>query len=155
MKIVHKPLFYSAVAVVILSGCGSADILSTPIENIDNTPLKVSELTEAEKHNWGHLDLVKDTIPGMSVDKAYSEIIKDKKGKTVIVAVIDTGIDIDHEDLDDVVWTNSKEIANNNKDDDGNGYVDDIHGWNFLGDGYNEQLEYVRLIASGNTSDSR
>ena len=135
-------------------GCGgSSEIISTPIENIDTSPLKEAELTEQEKHTWGHLDLVKDTIPGMSVDKTYEELIKDKKGKKVIVAVIDSGIDIDHEDLNDVVWTNEDEIPNNGKDDDKNGYVDDIHGWNFLGDAYDEQLEYVRLLASGNTSD--
>lgn len=137
-----------------LFGCGgTADILSTPVENIDSIPLKVSELTEAEKQNWGHLDLIKDTIPGMSVDKAYTEIIKNKKGKSVIVAVIDSGIDIDHEDLDGVIWTNQKEIPNNGIDDDKNGYVDDIHGWNFLGEGYNEQLEFVRILASGDTSN--
>ncbi|MCB0470904.1 MAG: peptidase S8, partial [Flavobacteriaceae bacterium] len=107
-----------------------------------------------EKHTWGHLDLTKDTIPGMSVEKAYSEIIKDKKGKTVIVAVIDSGIDIDHEDLNDVVWTNEDEIPNNGIDDDKNGYIDDIHGWNFLGDAYDEQLEFVRLLASGDTSNA-
>ena len=88
----------------------------------------------------------------MSVDKAYAEIIKNKKGKKVIVAVIDSGIDIDHEDLNDVIWTNKGEIPNNGKDDDKNGYVDDVHGWNFLGDGYNEQLEFVRILATGNTS---
>ncbi|MCA0131249.1 S8 family peptidase [Winogradskyella alexanderae] len=137
-------------------GCGgTADILSTPVENIDTSPLKVTELTEAEKKNWGHLDLERDTIPGMAVDRAYSEIIKGKKGKKVIVAVIDSGIDIDHEDLDEVIWTNKDEIPNNGKDDDNNGYIDDRHGWNFLGDTYNEQLEYVRLIVSGNTSDPR
>lgn len=135
--------------------CGSAAILSTPIENIDNTPLKHTDLTEKESKSWMLLDLVKDTIPGMSVDKAYNEIIKNKKGKTVIVAVIDAGIDIKHEDLDDVMWVNKKEIPNNNKDDDNNGYVDDIHGWNFLGDTYDEQLEYVRILANGNTNYPR
>ncbi|WP_298237271.1 S8 family peptidase [uncultured Algibacter sp.] len=145
-----------ALAAILVSSCGStADILATPVENIDTLPLKVSELTETEKQKWGHLDLVRDTIPGMSVDKAYSEIIKNKKGKTVIVAVIDSGIDIDHEDLDDVIWTNTDEVPNNGKDDDNNGYVDDVHGWNFVGDGYNEQLEYVRIIASGDTSNPR
>ena len=64
-------------------------IISTPIENIDSTPLKENELTEKEKKTWGHLDLVKDTIPGMSVDRAYSEILAGKKGKSVVVAVID------------------------------------------------------------------
>ncbi|MGB1230659.1 MAG: S8 family peptidase [Winogradskyella sp.] len=147
------PLSFAALLFI---GCGTtADIISTPIENIDTSPLKVSELTEAEKHNWGHLDLAKDTIPGMSVDRAYTELIKNKKGKTIIVAVIDSGIDIDHEDLNDVIWTNKDEIPNNGKDDDKNGYIDDIHGWNFLGDAYDEQLEYTRLIASGNTSAPR
>jgi len=149
-----KTMMLSAVVAVLFSGCGStASILSTPVENIDNSPLKVSELTENEKHTWGHLDLIKDTIPGMSVDKAYAEIIKNKKGSMVIVGVIDSGIDIDHEDLNDVIWTNKGEIPNNGKDDDGNGYVDDVHGWNFLGDGYNEQLEYVRILAKGDTSN--
>ena len=149
-----KTIATSAFLAVLFFGCGgTAAVLSTPIENIDTSPLKVSELTEAEKHNWGHLDLVKDTIPGMSVDKAYAEIIKTKKGKKVIVAVVDSGIDIDHEDLNEVIWTNKGEIPNNGIDDDKNGYVDDVHGWNFLGDGYDEQLEYVRILASGDTSN--
>lgn len=140
----------------LLLGCGvSSGIISTPIENIDSSPLKVSPLTENELNNWSHLDLVKDTIPGMSVEKAYSELIKNKKGKTVIVAVIDSATDIDHEDLNDVLWVNKDEIPNNGKDDDNNGYVDDIHGWNFIGDTYYEQLEYVRLLASGDTKNPR
>lgn len=151
-----KPLLLSAIAASILFGCGSTSgVISTPIENIDTLPLKISKLTENQKRVWGHLDLVQDTVPGMSVDKAYNEIIKNKKGQTTIVAVIDSGIDIDHEDLDDVIWTNTKEIANNGKDDDNNGYIDDIHGWNFLGDAYDEQLEYVRLLASGDKSNPR
>ena len=100
-----KTMMLSAVVAVLFSGCGgTANVLSTPVENIDNSPLKVALLTENEKHTWGHLDLVKDTIPGMSVEKAYAEIIKNKKGSTVIVGVIDSGIDIDHEDLNDVLW---------------------------------------------------
>jgi subtilisin family serine protease len=147
---------FTGISAIIFNGCGgSSEILSTPIENIDSVPLKVSDLTEAEKQNWGHLDLVKDTIPGMSVDKAYAEIIQNKKGKKVIVAVIDSGIDIDHEDLNDVIWTNEDEIPNNGKDDDNNGYIDDIHGWNFLGDAYDEQLEFVRILAKGDTNDPR
>lgn len=155
MKII-KPLLLSIFTTTLLTSCGgTASIIFIPIENIDNTPIKELELTEKEKNSWSHLDLVKDTIPGMSINKAYDEIIKNKKGKTVIVAVIDSGIDIDHEDLEEVIWVNKGEIPNNNKDDDNNGYVDDVHGWNFLGDAYEEQLEYVRLLASGNTSYSR
>ena len=155
MKFNNKHLLY-LIATALFLGCGgTADIISTPIENIDTSPLKITDLTEAEKKNWGHLDLERDTVPGMAVDRAYAEIIKDRKGKKVIVAVIDSGIDIDHEDLDDVIWTNKKEVPNNGKDDDKNGYVDDIHGWNFLGDAYDEQLEYVRMLSNKETSNPR
>jgi len=69
---------------------------------------------------------------GISLDKAY-EFVKGKKSKTVIVAVLDGGIDTAQEDLKEILWRNTKEIAGNGKDDDKNGYVDDINGWNFLG----------------------
>ncbi len=141
------PKFLVSLSVLfLLMGCGATALVSTPIENIDNTPLKISDLTDTEKEHWGHLDLVADTIPGMSVDKAYAEIIKNKKGDKVIVAVLDSGIDLKHEDLVDVLWTNKGEKPGNNKDDDNNGYIDDIHGYNFLGDSYNEQLEAARIV---------
>lgn len=130
----------------LIMGCGATSMVSTPIENIDTIPLKISELSEQEKKTWGHADLVTDTIPGMSVDKAYEEIIRNKKGKTVIVAVVDSGMDLKHEDLDDVLWVNTDEKPGNGKDDDNNGYVDDIHGYNFLGESYNEQLEFARIL---------
>ncbi|WP_274474967.1 S8 family peptidase [Mangrovimonas aestuarii] len=153
MKLI-KPIALTAVAAAILTGCGSVKIDSTPIGNVDSVQVKKAEITETEQHKWGHLDLVIDTIPGMSVEKAYAEIINnlDAPKSDVIVAVIDSGIDIEHEDLNDVLWTNEDEIPNNGIDDDKNGFVDDIHGWNFLGDGYDEQLEYVRIVASGDTS---
>jgi subtilisin family serine protease len=132
---------------LILSACGGvAPILSVPIENIDTVPLKTSELTEAETKAWGAKDLLTDTIPGMSVEKAYAEILNNRKGETVIVGVIDSGIDIEHEDLKNVIWTNKDEIPGNGKDDDKNGYVDDVHGWNFLGDIVGENMEYVRYM---------
>ena len=157
MNFNFRPLVTYTIAAALLVGCGSTTpaIISTPTENIDTSPLKEAELTKAEKENWGHLDLERDTIPGMGVDRAYAEIIKGRKGQKTIVAIIDSGIDIDQEDLDGVLWTNKDEIPNNGKDDDKNGYVDDVHGWNFLGDAYDEQLEYTRLIKSGNTSDPR
>ena len=76
---------------------------------------------------------------GISMRKAYSEILRGKQTKTVVVAVIDSGIDIEHEDLIDNIWTNPGEIPGNGIDDDKNGYVDDVHGWNFIGgpDGQN------------------
>lgn len=107
---------------------------------------KKGKLTDDQLKRWSHLDLSKDSIPGMSVDRVYSELIKNRKSKKVIVGVIDSGVDIDHEDLKSVVWTNKKEIAGNGIDDDKNGYIDDVHGWNFLGDSGNENLEMTRMM---------
>lgn len=107
---------------------------------------KKGQLTEEQMKRWSHLDLVKDSVPGMSVDRVYTELTKNKKSKKVIVGVVDSGVDIDHEDLKSVVWTNKKEIAGNGIDDDKNGYIDDIHGWNFLGDSNNENLEMTRIL---------
>ena len=147
--IMTRSLFKSFIGLstaALLSACGATNIVTTPIENIDTSPLKISDLSDAQRKNWRHLDLEADTIPGMSVDKAYKEIIKDKKGKTVIVAVLDSGMDLKHEDLDGVLWTNQKEKVGDGKDNDNNGYIDDIHGYNFLGDSYNEQLEATRIV---------
>lgn len=107
---------------------------------------KKGKLTDNQLKRWSHLDLGKDSIPGMSVDRVYAELLKGRKGKKVIVGVVDSGVDIDHEDLKSVVWTNKKEIAGNGIDDDKNGYVDDIHGWNFLGDAGKENLEMTRIL---------
>lgn len=101
--------------------------------------------------NWFQLDPTADSIAGISLEKAY-ELLKGRKSKPIIVAVIDNGVDIEHEDLKNVVWTNTKEIAGNGIDDDHNGYIDDIHGWNFRGakDGTtveNEQLEATRIYS--------
>lgn len=124
-------------------------MVSTPVENIDNLPLKTTPVAEKDLQRWSHLDLVKDTLPGMSVDKAYTELLKGKKGKKVIVGIVDSGVDINHEDLKTVIWTNPKEIAGNGIDDDKNGYIDDIHGWNFLGNAVHEQLEMTRIVKKG------
>ncbi|WP_309614202.1 S8 family peptidase [Flavobacterium sp.] len=107
---------------------------------------KKTPLTEQQLQRWSHLDLEKDSIPGMSVDKVYAELLKNKKSTKVIVAVVDSGVDTDQEDLKSVIWTNKKEIPNNGKDDDKNGFIDDVHGWNFLGNSNNENLEMVRIL---------
>ena len=88
---------------------------------------------EAPK-GWHLMDKEKSGFYGVSIDKAY-DFAKSKnlKSKTVIVAVIDSGIDTLHEDLKPILWVNKKEIPNNNIDDDKNGYTDDVHGWNFIG----------------------
>ncbi len=85
-------------------------------------------------NNWFQLDKNETGFNGISLDKAY-DFIKSKKlkSKRITVAVIDSGIDTLHEDLKPNLWTNPKEIPGNGKDDDKNGFVDDVHGWNFLG----------------------
>jgi subtilisin family serine protease len=84
--------------------------------------------------NWQLLDPATDHVLGISLQKAYDYLSsKHKKASPIVVAVIDSGIDTTHEDLKNILWTNTKEIAGNGIDDDNNGYIDDVHGWNFLG----------------------
>lgn len=149
MKKLFRPYYLSVALALALASCGPAKVIPTPVENIDKLPLKINPLKEKDLQRWSHLDLVKDTVPGMSVDKAYAELLKGKKGQKVIVGIVDSGVDINHEDLKAVIWTNPKEIAGNNIDDDKNGYVDDIHGWNFLGNAVHEQLELTRIVKKG------
>ena len=101
--------------------------------------------------NWFNLDLVESGFYGISTEKAYRDILRDLKPKQkVIVAVIDGGVDTNHEDLKEVLWMNTKEIPGNGIDDDGNGYIDDMHGWNFIGSKKGnlefDNLELVRLL---------
>jgi cell wall-associated protease len=101
--------------------------------------------------NWFNLDLLENGYFGISTEKAYRDLLKDKKPKqNIIVAVIDGGVDTNHPDLQHVLWTNKKEIPGNGIDDDGNGYIDDIHGWNFIGSKKGnlefDNLELVRLL---------
>lgn len=108
---------------------------------------------QAQQPDWQHKDLVKDSVFGISTNKAYTELLKNKKSKPVVVAVIDSGVDTAHEDLKQVLWINRKEKRGNGKDDDGNKYADDINGWSFLGSakgnvGY-DNLELTRLVRDG------
>ncbi len=103
--------------------------------------------------DWFLRDPETDSLQGVSADKAYATLLKGKPSRTVVVAVIDSGVDIEHEDLQSVIWVNEDEIPDNGIDDDKNGYVDDVHGWNFIGgkdgnvdaDTYEVTREYKRL----------
>ncbi len=111
--------------------------------------------TSKAPSNWFNLDPETDKVNGVGSDRTYKELLKDKTSTPVIVGVIDSGVDFNHEDLKDVMWVNTKEIPGNNIDDDKNGYADDIHGWNFLGgkDGKNvenETLELTRIYREQN-----
>ena len=151
-----KPIIYTAVAGFFLASCKSS-INTIPVPNgsnmVLNVPAKKAALSESQMQVWSHLDMATDSIPGMSIAKAY-QFLEGKQGTTVIVAIADSGIDVEHEDLKAVAWINPKEVAGNNKDDDTNGYVDDIHGWNFLGNKAGtivnaDQLEITRIVKSG------
>lgn len=85
-----------------------------------------------KKKGWHLLDQQKDGYLGIGLDQAYA-LLKGKKSRTVIVAVIDSGIDTLQEDLLPVLWRNPREIPGNGIDDDHNGYPDDVYGWNFCG----------------------
>lgn len=104
--------------------------------------------------NWFNLDPKANKVYGVSTDKAYNELLKGRKSKTVIVAVIDGGTDVSHEDLKDVIWVNPKEVANNGIDDDHNGYIDDVNGWNFIGgkdsNVVEDNMEVTRVYARYN-----
>lgn len=109
---------------------------------------------QTQPTQWHHLDPRTDSVMGISTERAYRELLNGRKATPVIVAIIDTGIDTTHIDLKRVLWTNPKEIPGNGRDDDKNGYVDDLHGWNFLGgkDGRNiqySQYEHTRIYQQG------
>ena len=142
-----KP-FLLATTTLLLASCGSsvAPIDATLLKSSNSLTLKTEKVEDVQLKVWSATDLATDTIPGMSVDKAYAELIPNLKGINVIVAVIDSGIDIEHEDLKNVIWINREEIPNNGIDDDKNGFIDDVHGWNFLGDIVGENLEFTRIV---------
>ncbi|MBE8725030.1 S8 family peptidase [Flavobacterium hungaricum] len=154
-----KPLKLSAFALLVLAGCSasvqaqvsaSKEFIKAPLEIVKKAPV-----TENELKRWSHLDLIKDSIPGMSVDKAYAELLQGKNGVKVIVGIVDSGVDIEHEDLKGMIWTNPKEIPGNGIDDDKNGYIDDVNGWNFLGNAVHENLEMTRIVKKGDDGSAQ
>lgn len=135
--------FIVAVSAVLFSFSVSAQSVNVHADSAQHAP-----------DNWFNLDPSSNAVQGISTEKTY-EYLKSKPSKKVLVAVIDSGIDVDHEDLNSKIWVNKREVAGNGIDDDKNGYVDDIHGWNFIGgkdgkhvdhDTYELTREYVRLI---------
>jgi subtilisin family serine protease len=103
-------------------------------------------------HNWWQLDPATNHVNGIALDRAYAELLPGKTARPVVVAIIDSGVDITHPDLTANVWTNPREVAGNGRDDDGNGYVDDVHGWDFIGgrdgrDVEHDTYESVRIYA--------
>jgi subtilisin family serine protease len=122
-------LFILSVTLLFIASCSSTE----SITEIDSVPeAETEEITATE--TWHLTPANENPYLGTGVEKAYRELLADKDPKEkVIVAIIDSGTDIYHEDLNAKIWTNEDEIRNNNLDDDQNGYVDDIYGWNFIG----------------------
>ncbi|MBS7254036.1 S8 family serine peptidase [Flavobacterium branchiicola] len=141
-----KSTLFFILFLFLLIGCKSKkDFAVSSINSIK------TELSTLEMQTWYQKDNVLDGIPGISLDKWYTSNKKKPKSKSIIVAVIDTQIDLNHEDLHGQIWVNDKEIPNNGIDDDHNGYVDDINGWNFKGTkngGYVVwgNYEYARVV---------
>lgn len=141
-------LFYVIIILLfVVTGCKSITESSSHSQPI----VLKKQLTPLELQTWYQKDYQEDHIPGISLDKWYRLNKKQSKAKDIIVAVIDTQIDKNHEDLQGQLWVNSKEIPNNGIDDDHNGYIDDVNGWSFTGTksgGYVvwNRYEYVRII---------
>ena len=137
-----KKLFFLAIFIFGIS-CSSPKFINdySSLKSYD----KSSITSKINLNNWHNLDPEIDSIPGTSVERAHNELLKGLKGKKVIVAVIDTGLDIDHKSLSNNIWINKNEKING-KDDDKNGYIDDINGWNYLGSAYNETRDMTRIL---------
>lgn len=116
-------------------------------------PAAIPDAPAAAPDHWWLKDAASDGVVGTSVERAYRELLAGKQPRrTVVVGVIDSGIDTEHEDLRANIWVNEDEVPGNGRDDDGNGYVDDVHGWNFIGgpDGRHidkDTYEVTRLYA--------
>jgi cell wall-associated protease len=135
------------ILLIILSSCKSFKTSDLK----DSKKVFVNTNEDLKLQSWYQNDNNENNIPGISLNKWYESNHEKSKVKTIIVATLDTQIDTEHEDLKNAIWTNKKEIPNNNIDDDHNGYVDDINGWNFLGTKSGNYIvwgnyEFVRYI---------
>lgn len=149
-----KNPFLLLVSAAVLTGCASplSKIASTSFDTMPkDLPENFEKIPDEQLKTWPHQEV--SNFPGIGLAGAYDLLKQIKTSKKVIVGVIDSGIDINHEDLKNVIWVNPNEIPNNNIDDDNNGYVDDVHGWNFLGDINQENLEFVRIYKTKDSSN--
>ena len=140
---------FSLLAVLLTAAaCASPRTAPTPVSSptpvsASPTPARPAAPPLDAPRNWQLLDEATDGVPGISAERAQRELLAGKQpARTVLVAVIDGGIDTAHVDLRANLWTNAKEILGNGRDDDNNGYVDDQHGWNFIGSKDGKDVHY-------------
>jgi subtilisin family serine protease len=155
MPTLVKPIRLLTLFALVLSACAPSRA-TTPAAPTPAPPapsaVSAPPLVESPR-NWQLLDDSLDHVPGISADRAFRELLAGKQPKrTVLVAVLDGGVDTTHADLRANLWANPKETGGNQKDDDGNGYADDVRGWNYIGgrDGRDVQydtFEVTRLYA--------
>lgn len=157
-----KRLFITLTVLATLYGCSSTQEAAKSDNTQNNTPPAWEQIDQPvdfstmlePPEGWHHLDEEQTQFRGIGSELAYMKMLNDKSPqKEVVVAVIDGGVDTNHEDLKNIIWVNEDEIPDNGKDDDNNGYVDDVHGWNFIGgaDGENvnhDTFELTRIYRS-------
>lgn len=147
-----KIIFIVIISFSLFTNCGEENTSLNTIPSVQSKFVLDKNTSKNVKKDWYFGDIQDDSLPGISLEKAYDQILKNKKGKPVTVAIIDMPIDINHEDLKDNIWINTDEIADNNLDDDNNGYIDDINGWNFIGNKQGDinrfaKYEYTRILS--------
>ncbi|WP_076588559.1 S8 family peptidase [Vibrio ostreicida] len=107
--------------------------------------MRMMSTPSEDRGDWFNASANYSSLQGVGADYVYESLMPPLKPQPVIVAVLDSGVDVDHEDLKNKLWTNVDEIPGNGIDDDGNGYIDDIHGWNFLGNSLGVNVDHDTL----------
>jgi subtilisin family serine protease len=136
-----KYLLFVLALLIISNSCKTIKVYSPVL-----SPSEIKQSGDKlDLKNWHFKDIVLDTVPGISLQRAYDSLLTNVKAKEIIVAVIDSETDIIHNDLKSNIWFNQDEIAGNKIDDDNNGYVDDLNGWNYLGNAKGDNNKYVNF----------
>jgi subtilisin family serine protease len=163
-----KPFSWLALVVATGVACAAPRTVATPapapapspVVPTPSAPAPAAPAIREAPRNWQLLDEGTDHVPGISAERAYREVLASRQpARSVIVAIIDSGIDTAHVDLKANLWSNAKEIAGNGRDDDSNGYTDDARGWNFIGgkdgrDVDHDTFEVTRLYARCNRASA-
>ncbi|WP_300568347.1 S8 family peptidase [Flavobacterium sp.] len=145
-----KLIYALILCFLLFTNCKSVRESRVPYSNESTN----KQSNQSELKNWFQKDYLTDRFPGISLDKWESENKMKPKVKNIIVGIIDTQVDLKHEDLQGQIWVNAHEIPNNNIDDDHNGYIDDVNGWSFIGTKKGSYLtwsnfESIRIIREG------